>query len=526
MAEKLSLNLLKSIADDGVDNATRTRVALEDDAEWEIYPKSVNTLEGSYWFIARDGKVKALWFASPEDEPAIVGEYEGEQIATDADDISSLKKCPLSHANAEIMREQYDYTSPQLIGINNSYGLGDRLGIANPAHLRAIQITDLKPVLAQQSIREMERTNRTPDEVMDVATWSVLQEGYTGGFGSDADHLKTPEDIDYTIAAGFTMFTIDPGDHVNNEADTLPVATLEQEVQGLNWTELEDDYESAITRYSDKTIEVDSTFSLNPSREDTLRAFTKYGKVIAHTKKMVRYLEENYPEHPSEIELSVDETESVTQPFEHYLVVNELRRLGVELVSLAPRFVGRFEKGIDYIGDLDEFREEYKKHLKIAEKHGPYKLSVHSGSDKFSVYEVVGSLDMGHVHVKTAGTSYLEALRAIAKVKPDLFREIWDFSREIYDTEKRSYHVSANVNKVPAGDECSDDELVALFEDEQVDARQVMHVCFGRVLSEKTDSGDYQFRDKILDTLEEYEDVHYETLMSHFARHFEPLTSK
>jgi len=523
MRKNLSIEVLEELARNAqANNENLKTVTINPEVSTNIYPRSVNRLEDGFCFISREGKSKYLWIAA--EAPGNTAEaFAGEPVT--CDDIPFLRKCELSHANAEQVRENFDFTKPSLIGVQNSYGLGDRLGIANPAHLRAIQATDLKPVLAQQSIREMERTNRTPDEVMDVATWSVLQEGYRDGFGSDADHLKTPDDIDYTIAAGFTMFTIDPGDHVNNEADTLPLDSIEAEVSDLPWGELEDDLDSCLHRYTDQAIEIDHTLTLEPTREDTLRALAKYGRVIAHTKKMYRYLVENYPDHPREVELSVDETESVTQPFEHYLVVNELDRLGVELVSLAPRFVGRFEKGIDYIGDLDAFRAEYLKHLKIAERKGPYKLSVHSGSDKFSVYRVIGSLDTGHVHVKTAGTSYLEALRAIAKVQPDLFREILDYSREIYETEKRSYHVSADVNKVPAGNECTGEELVGLFEDDQTDARQVMHVCFGRVLSDTNASGEYLFRNRILETLKEHEAVHYDTLQQHFARHFEPLTS-
>ena len=110
----------------------------------------------------------------------------------------------------------------------------------------------------------------------------------------------------------------------------------------------------------------------------------------------------------------------------HYFFANELTRLGVKYVSLAPRFIGAFEKGIDYKGDLDVFKTEYQKHLSIVRHFGNYKISLHSGSDKFSVYKVIGSLHEALTHVKTAGTSYLEALRVVAAKQPDFFREILD----------------------------------------------------------------------------------------------------
>ena len=88
------------------------------------------------------------------------------------------------------------FQAPSLLGLETSLGLGDRLGLATPGHIRAVRGTCLGPILAQQSIREMERTNRTPDDVMDDATWGVLQEGWREGFGSDADHLDSHEPSD------------------------------------------------------------------------------------------------------------------------------------------------------------------------------------------------------------------------------------------------------------------------------------------------------------------------------------------
>jgi len=195
--------------------------------------------------------------------------------------------------------------------------------------------------------------------------------------------------------------------------------------------------------------------------------------------------------------------------------------LNVKFVSLAPRFIGDFEKGIDYKGDIELFKAEYKKHLSITKHFGNYKISLHSGSDKFSVYRVIGSLKEAYTHVKTAGTSYLEALKVIAAKKPDLFREILDFSRNLYETEKKSYHVSADINKVLPAKELTDQQLIALFDSN--DARQVLHVTFGRVLTDKEPSGNYLFKDKILQCLIENEETHYDFLIKHFIKHLEPF---
>jgi len=358
---------------------------------------------------------------------------------------------------------------------------------------------------------------------MDAATWAVLEEGWTDIWGADADHLKTPADVELMADAGFTMFTIDPGDHVVDAADDMAAAELEEAAAALPWADLETPMPEALGRYGGGAVVVGPGLTLDPTSEDVLRGWVKYGASLAHAAKMYRHIASTMGDRPFEVEISVDETASVTSPFEHWLVASELRRLGVRWVGLAPRFVGDFEKGIDYRGDLGLFRREYIKHLAIAEALGPYKISIHSGSDKFGVYRVIGELNRGGVHVKTAGTSYLEALRTIAASEPVLFREILDFSRSLYENERRTYHVSAQLDRVPASASMSNDDLAALFDDE--DARQVLHVTFGRVLTEKTPSGAYLFKDRVLTALATHEAAHFENLVTHFRRHTAPFGS-
>src|SRR5689334_17163699 len=99
---------------------------------------------------------------------------------------------------------------PSPLGLEPSFGFGDRLGLATPGHLAALTRDDgpIQPIFAQQSIREMTRTKRTPTQVMAAAVQALTHEGYHGRWGADADHLKTEEDVDYTAAAGFVFFTI------------------------------------------------------------------------------------------------------------------------------------------------------------------------------------------------------------------------------------------------------------------------------------------------------------------------------
>jgi len=347
--------------------------------------------------------------------------------------------------------------------------------------------------------------------VMDDALWGIFQEGWRQPWGADADHLKTTEDIGLCVAAGYTFFTIDPGDHVDNEAHTAPLEVLKGKIHALPWDELEDTPEGLHTRYLNRRFEVED-FALEFDQTTLARAAAKYGWAIAHTVRMYRHLAAHTGDF--ELEMSVDETETPTSVEEHFFIASELKRLGVQWVSLAPRYVGRFEKGVDYIGDLAEFEAQLAKHAAIARVLGPYKLSIHSGSDKFSIYSIFAQHTRGLVHLKTAGTSYLEALRLVAQVEPALFREILTLARERYATDRATYHFSAQLTKVPAPEALSDADLLGLLE--QFDARQVLHMTFGSAL--------VRFGDQLLTALREHEEVYYRMLESHFKRHLEPFT--
>jgi hypothetical protein len=416
-------------------------------------------------------------------------------------------------------------------------GFGDRLGLATPGHVWAARRFDgIVPIFAQQSVRENARTGRTPQEVMDDATWGLFQAGWRGPWGADADHLKTFEAIDAFAAAGFTLFTIDPGDQVDGRAHTAPLAEVEAEVQALPWAALEDTLGDLERRYLNgagtRCFDL-GDFSIAFERETLLRAAAKYGGGIAHTVKMYRYLVDRVGAGTFELEVSVDETETPTSPAEHFYIARELERLDVKWVSLAPRYVGRFEKGVDYMGagasrtcsadDIARFTADFVKHVAVAQAVGPYKLSIHSGSDKFSLYPTVAKLSSvggtgPRVHLKTAGTSYLEALRAVARADPVFFREILALACERYEVDRATYHVSARLERViPALDSAEHTSDLAYLLD-QFDARQVFHVTFGSVLE--------RLGARLLSVLKAHESLYSQMLDTHFQKHLRPFANQ
>ena len=504
------------------DTAERLALQLGEATGWRAYPTSLVAARGVLFFLGRLGREKRLCLLwEGNSEPDLAADFCGERLTAQ---IGGLKLAGqagyLDHTNAVALRKHLDFLQPQMIGVAPTIGTGDRLGLATPAHVRAVRGSGLRPVFAQQSIREMTRTGRTPEEVMDTATFGVFEEGHRNSFGADADHLKTTEDIDVTVAAGFTMFTIDPGDHVDNEAQTDDPARLKEKFGSLPWPALETTADELYKAYSAQSIRLPDDSAVSFDEEILLRAAVKYGRSLAHTAGMYRHLRDRMAGRPFELEMSVDETATPTSVAEHVFVASELGRLGVEWVSLAPRFVGEFEKGVDYIGDLGEFEQSFSRHVAVARHFGPYKISIHSGSDKFSIYPIAARLTGGLVHLKTAGTSYLEALRAIASIDPALFREILGFAVERYPEDRASYHVSGDLSKVPRPENLSETDLPAVLD--QFDAREVVHVTFGSVLTAEID-GRPRFRKRLMEALADNEEVHYETVRAHIERHVRPF---
>jgi hypothetical protein len=492
-----------------------------DELALELLPQSRTTYGDAEWALAQASGGRQLVVSLPPGSESLLDDLEGR---TEGQVGRTLLVGPTSPRNAAALRKHIDWLRPGPLGTRTSAGFGDRLGLATPGHVRALRAAggDIAPIFAQQSIREMSRTGRTPVEVMDDATWGILAEGWRDGVGADADHLKTPEDVDACLSAGFSFFTVDPGDHVDSRADAAADRDLWAAVAALPWDGLEDTSKDLKGRYVGRRVSVEDHV-LELDEPTVLRAAAKYGRAVAHVARMERHLRRAAGPREVELEVSVDETSTPTTPAEHYWVASELGRLGVRFVSLAPRFVGRFEKGVDYIGDLAALEADLAAHAAIARELGPYKLSLHSGSDKFSVYPIAARETRGLVHLKTAGTSYLEALRAVAVLDAPLFREIYVFARERYETDRASYHVSARLDRAPKPEQVPDGSLVSLLG--HFDAREILHVTFGSVLTERSDGGGFCFRHRLMDLLARNPEAYARNLEEHFVRHLRPLVS-
>ena len=477
-----------------------------------LYPRSLYSSPDIEYGLVQTADGPRLAVLAPPGS-AQLGAFNGKSSEFAA---RSLVICPLTLSNAAALRAQLSFLQPCLLGLRTSAGLGDRLGLATPGHVRAVELTQGKiaPIFAQQSMREMARTGRSPQEVMADATWGIFQEGWRAGAGADADHLKTPADIDACLDAGFTFFTIDPGAYVNNQAETAGLNELRELAAQLP-TKLQ----PGETGLSGQSFDIEG-MKVHFDEHSLLKAVVKYGQAVQHVALMYQHLAQAAGRNPYELEVSVDETDQPTSHLEHVYIASELRRMGVQWVSLAPRYVGSFEKGVDYIGDLAVFEAALAGHAAIARHFGPYKLSLHSGSDKFSIYPAAMRQTQGLVHLKTAGTSYLEALHTIAALDPDFLCEIYTFARERYETDKASYHVSAELRRAPLPEEITD--WPGLLE--QFDAREIFHVTFGSVLTDRAADGERRFYGRFMQILRANPDAYAKNLQAHFWRHLKPFT--
>jgi hypothetical protein len=473
-----------------------------------LYPNSIVSEDGVlYSMLNIDGEKYLAIFVPAGTELDL--NFEGEITVVEG---WHYWRCPLSAANANALRARFSWLRPVPLGTQTSFGFGDRTGLATPGHVQSARGTNIAPIFTQQSVRENTRIGRTPQQVMDDAMWGVFQEGWRDPWGADADHVKEVASLADFVAAGYTFFTIDPSDHVDNAAQTDDLATLRQKVSSLPLDQLATSVDDLNARYLGKSIDLGG-LTLEFGEEKLLRAAAKYGRAIAHARTVANELAAQMGDRPFELEFSVDETDTPTSPHEHFFIASELDRLGIPVVSLAPRFVGKFEKGVDYIGDLDEFAEALAWDVAIMKHFGNYKISVHTGSDKFSIYPIVAQQAQGKVHVKTAGTSYLEALRVIAHEDPTFFREILDFSRSHFEKDRKSYYLSCDASKVHAADSYTDAELPELLN--QVDSRQVLHVTFGSVLD--------HYSDRLKAFLRDHEAEYEAVLVAHFNKHLAPL---
>jgi hypothetical protein len=466
----------------------------------KLYKNSLYKKDGLLFCIACVNNEKALFIISKE--PFKIA-YSGK---AEKDGALFVQRVEFSFSNAELLKKDFPFTAPvSLREKKTTVGCGDRLGLASPGHIRAAKQFDFYPVLAQQSIRELNFTKRTYKDVTSDVVFAVFQEGFERGYGADGDHLKTLADIDTALAADMPMITLDLSEVMNPGAGEYGPEKIEAEFKKIDGKE----QKRLLAAYAEKSFRCGtSDISLSPL--DVKKCALMYAAALDFAKTVDLHLKKHRGD-KYDLEISIDETTYPTLPEHHLFIIKELLVREVVVNSLAPRFIGEFQKAIDYIGDVKEFEKQFRIHCEIAKAHGNYKVSVHSGSDKFSVYPVIGKCTGLKLHLKTAGTSWLEAVRCIAQCSPALYRKLHKKAFVYFENASKFYHITADLSKIKDIDAVPDSDLPEFLVTNE--SRQLLHITYGGLLNDPELRGDF------FAALNAHEDAFYDIVEKHFVKH-------
>jgi hypothetical protein len=305
-----------------------------------------------------------------------------------------------------------------------SLGIGDRFAHQGEAQLRAFveaakQGIELTPVW-NKSNREHTIIHTEPSSTREEADAAVAALGWKGRYFVDADHIGFATVDRFLPASDF--FTIDVADFTGKRAPVDGIGRFLHRYSGLAG-KLE-------------IPGVPEPLSITPDL--LLSTAHKFLPAIEEAGRIYRYIAERKGSDHFVTEVSVDETDTAQTPAELLLILAMIAAEGIPVQTIAPKFTGRFNKGVDYAGELEQFEKEFNEDLHVIAHAirefglpSSLKLSVHSGSDKFSIYPVIKRLIAKHqagLHVKTAGTTWLEEVIGLAESGG----EGLEIAREIY----------------------------------------------------------------------------------------------
>ena len=291
-----------------------------------------------------------------------------------------------------------------------SFGIGDRFSQQGEAQLKALIKAkelgiDIVPVW-NKSNREHQIIHSSPADTRKEADQAVSALGWEGSYYVDADHINMVTVKAFLEHSDF--FTLDVADYIGSEAEA---------------GEVENFLDKAMEYTGDVQIPgIQDPFLITVDKLKEIAA--KFLGAVSRASAIYRHIESSKGAWNFIAEVSMDEVENAQTPEELFFILLMISHYQIPAQTIAPKFTGRFNKGVDYVGDVGQFRKEFEEDLlvidyavKTFDLPQNLKLSIHSGSDKFSIYPVMGELIRKHdkgIHVKTAGTTWLEELIGLA----------------------------------------------------------------------------------------------------------------
>lgn len=327
-----------------------------------------------------------------------------------------------------------------------SFGMGDRFAHEGEAQLTAIieaqQLgVEITPVW-NKSYREHKTVNTSPEQVREEADQAVKKLNWNGPYLVDADHINLTNVDQFIETADF--FTIDVADYIGKAAS-------EQEIK-----EFISKNEKYLGELSIPGLE--QPFSIDEN--DLKKVGAKFLYAAQEASRIYQHIEKVKGKDQFVAEVSMDEVDDPQTPAELFFILSALAFNQVPMHTIAPKFTGRFNKGVDYVGDVNQFAREFEQDLLVIDlavkEFGlptELKLSVHSGSDKFSIYPPINQILKKYsagVHVKTAGTTWLEELIGLSLAGPEgltLAQEIYARALDRFDELTGPYATVIDIKK-------------------------------------------------------------------------------
>ncbi len=407
----------------------------------------------------------------------------------------------------------------------SSFGIGDRFGHQGKPQLAAVihakqQGLDITPVW-NKSDREHSIIGSRPAAVRQEADETTAACGWTGPYFVDADHIGLANVDAFLDASDF--FTLDVADFIGRPAPRADVDMFVSKHRGLCG--------SHHIEGIDRPVELDET---------RLRAIaSKYLIAVQQAGRIYRHIEGAKGAGRFITEISMDETDTPQTPTEMLVILATIAGEGIPARTIAPKFSGRFNKGVDYVGDVERFATEFEQDLAVIRfamrQFGlpeTLKLSIHSGSDKFSIYRPINAalkkFDAG-LHLKTAGTTWLEELIGLALADGEglvIAREIYARALARMDELCGPYAtvIDIDATKLPAPEQVAKwdgERFAATLRHDPADSRynpsfrQLLHVGY-KVAAE--------MGPRFLNALQEYEPTIAENVTANlYDRHIRPL---
>jgi len=291
-----------------------------------------------------------------------------------------------------------------------SFGVGDRFNHEGQAQLKALmkanaQGIEVTPVW-NKSNREHNIVHSEPEGTRIEADEAVKALGWGGPYCVDADHINL-SNVDRFIKHS-DFFTLDVAMYIGNESSAEDVAA----------------FIDSCSAFGDKVEIPGIEEPINITNELLEEVVTKYLSAVKEAGKIYRHIKEVKGEGNFVTEVSMDEVEIPQTPVDMFFILKMIADEKIPAQTIAPKFTGRFNKGVDYVGDAEQFKKEFEQDVLVIDyavkEFGlpeDLKLSVHSGSDKFTIYPIMADIikqyDKG-LHVKTAGTTWLEEVIGLA----------------------------------------------------------------------------------------------------------------